>query len=138
MMRISFQNRFWSFRLFRVASLVWLKRSGERFDAADEIRAAFEELQIALDSIQKGNLRLLIDLREGPKMRNDPEFEALTAPYRQAIPVGFARSAILVRSAVGKLQVNRYNREDGGGAPPVFDAEPEALLFLGCKVAPVA
>ena len=71
---------------------------------------------------------LLIDSREGPA-RNDPAFEELLARVRGPIVSRFARSAVLVQSAVGRLQVARYAREDRA-SPGVFTDEAAALAYL--------
>jgi hypothetical protein len=55
------------------------------------------------------DLALLIDARDAPA-RNDAEFEETFARARRPILAQFGRVAVLVRSAVGKLQVTRYAR----------------------------
>ena len=76
----------------------------------------------------RSRYRLLVDLREGP-FRTDRAFEERFEKFRAEMLRGYARTAILVRSAVGKLQVQRHARED---ATPlqVFDDEGAALAFL--------
>ena len=72
--------------------------------------------------------RLLFDLREAPS-RNDPEFEAAIKRVRDRAFARFAKVAVLVRSAAGKLQVQRMNR--GQPAPvAVFDDEDRAFDHL--------
>jgi hypothetical protein len=77
-----------------------------------------------------GVRRLLLDLRGGPPGRNDPEFERAGESWRRQLATDFDRIAILVRTAVGKLHVQRLGREVGR-APAVFMSEAEALAFLG-------
>jgi hypothetical protein len=72
--------------------------------------------------------RVLVDLRASPPGRNDPEFEKSTEKFRASLGA-YERFAILVRTAVGKLQLTRMSRETGRVAP-VFMDEAEALAFL--------
>jgi hypothetical protein len=77
-----------------------------------------------------GARRLLLDLRAGPPGRNDPEFERAGEAWRRQIAADFDRVAVLVRTAVGKLHVQRLAREVGK-EPAIFMSEAEALAFLG-------
>lgn len=96
--------------------------------APAEMATLWGELGAALRAA--GVRRLLIDLRGGPPGRNDPEFERAGEGWRRQLATEFDRVAILVRTAVGKLHVQRLGREVGREAP-VFMSEAEALAFLG-------
>jgi hypothetical protein len=72
---------------------------------------------------------LLLDMRAGPPPRSDEAFERAMAKGRKAITQRFRRVAVLVRSAVGKLQVQRLVRADGD-TPHAFQDEQEALDYL--------
>ena len=89
----------------------------------DDVRAAFASLLPQLTPHFGG--RVLLDLRLGPG-RNDPEFEAATRDLRTQILSRFARVAIVVRSAVGKLHVKRLSEGEG----QVFLDEEAALRHL--------
>jgi hypothetical protein len=83
-----------------------------------------------LGTIHRDHWRLLVDVREAP-MRNDPAFEERMRPVQMHLLAGFARTATLVRTQVGKLQVMRTRRESGGDqANSVFLSEEEALAYL--------
>src|SRR5262245_61579490 len=110
------------------ASLVVLRRSPTPFSALAEVSKSFSVLMPALEALPRGELRLLIDYRDGP-MRNDPDFEATFRPYRSAMAAGFHRVAILVQSAVGKLQAQRHVREDRMPVQ-VFVNERLAIAYL--------
>ena len=69
------------------------------------------------------------DLRDGP-MRSDPEFENRSRTQQLRTLAGFARVAVLVRTAVGKLQVSRARRESGHSTEGIFHDEAEALAYL--------
>jgi hypothetical protein len=84
------------------------------------------EIERALDRC--GRLRLLIDLR-AVAPRNDPGFEVAVTRLRRTLFKGAERSAILVRTAVGALQVKRHMREDGFSVE-VFQTEEEAVAYL--------
>jgi hypothetical protein len=83
-------------------------------------------VQRALD--KAGRARLLVDLRV-VAARDDPVFEAAIARFRAKLLHGGARTAILVRTAMGALQVKRHLREDGLRVE-VFDQEEDALAFF--------
>lgn len=73
---------------------------------------------------------LLFDISRAPG-RNDPEFERAVAPVLRKGMRGFKRTALVVRSAAGKLQIKRFGREIGGdGESEVFFTEEEARVFL--------
>lgn len=112
------------------ARLVRLVRSVTPFPSIDAIEQTFAAVDRAIASIPP-DWALLIDSRDGP-MRNDPVFEDILARARGGIIGRFARVAVLVRSAIGKLQVVRYAREDRK-PPGVFDDEAGALAFLAAR-----
>jgi hypothetical protein len=71
---------------------------------------------------------LLVDLRSSP-VRNDPEWEQAASQLRPKLFGGFPRVAVLVKTAVGALQVKRYARDDGLDLH-IFHDEEKALAFL--------
>jgi hypothetical protein len=103
-------------------------RSAQRFKSIKDGQRSFQTAADAASSIDKQSTRLLIDLRCGP-MRNDPEFEEATKDARRQLFEGFSRSAVLVKSAVGLLQVNRHAKEDQK-TPFFCNQEDEALAYL--------
>jgi hypothetical protein len=136
--KLAYNNTFWNYSYYKVAGLVWVRRCNKKFQNTFEMKESFEGIAFSLSGLPRERLKMLIDLRSGPQMRNDPEFEAIMLPYRRAMPEKFAKSAVLVRTAVGKLQVNRYNRQDNNdNTPIVCDTEEEALAWLGYSKAPM-
>jgi hypothetical protein len=103
-----------------------LVRKATAFPSGEVLRAAALEVERA--PLPSG-LALLIDARDAPA-RNDAEFEEQFSRARRPILARFVRVAVLVRSAVGKLQVTRYAREDGVSAQFVFDDDGEAVDYL--------
>jgi hypothetical protein len=105
-----------------------LERKATPFASGEALRLAALEVERAVAGFPEGT-GLLIDARDAPA-RNDREFEEQFTRARRPILAHFGRVAVLVRSAVGKLQVNRYAREDGVAAQLTFDDEAQALEFL--------
>jgi hypothetical protein len=101
-------------------------RTGLRYASIEDIDHDGIEVERALDGA--GKIRLLVDLRS-VMPRNDPDFEVAIAGFRRRLLGGGQRTAILVQTAVGALQVNRHMREDGFHIA-VFDQEEAALDFL--------
>lgn len=108
-------------------------RSGQRSESVAEITAAFDQAIVALDTLDRRRLRLIIDLRAAPG-RNDAEFERAMATRRSQLMRDFAAVALLVQTPVGELQVGRITREDGADAK-VFSDEAKALSWLAAKPA---
>lgn len=92
-----------------------------------QMAALYGELTAAMR--RSGCKRALIDLRGGPPGRNDPEFERASEDWRKSLAANLERIAILVRTAVGKLHIQRLGREVGR-APSIFMDEAEAIAFL--------
>jgi hypothetical protein len=84
------------------------------------------EIERALERVR--SVRLLADLRQAAP-RNDPEFEAAMKGFRRKVFERAERAAVVVRTAVGALQVKRHMREDGFRVE-VFQSEEEALSYL--------
>ena len=58
------------------------------------------------------NFGLVVDMRQAP-LRNDRAFEEAMAKLRVEITSHFERSAVLLDSALGELQVSRLERDEG-------------------------
>ena len=71
---------------------------------------------------------LLLDFRRAPT-RIDEEFEQAFARTRPLLFFGFSRVAYLMSSTLGKLQAQRYARDDGHGAQ-AFLNEKLAMAFV--------
>jgi hypothetical protein len=110
------------------AGVYRLVRTATPYPSTEALRTAAVEIERAAALLPRGSA-LLIDSREALP-RNDAEFEDEFKRARRPILAHFPRVAILVRSAVGKLQVSRYVREDGAAGQNVFDDEAAALAFL--------
>lgn len=129
-----FDGRFFSARL-QEPHVVRLTRTAVPLSAegAREEIAAVDKLLAQHD---RAHSALLVDVREAP-MRNDPAFEAQALTLRPASVLRFTHAAILVRTAVGRLQINRLNERDHLDTP-VFMDEAEALAHLRAALAGAA
>ena len=116
------------------AGLVRYVRSSERFGSIDDVRAVHQKIADAALLIPRHGLKLLLDVREAPA-RNDEAFEQEITRALQAFMPRFAGPAVLVKSAVGRLQTLRLARERGDSPPPIFGDEEEALQYLGVGLA---
>jgi hypothetical protein len=101
-------------------------RTGKAYAAIADAYTANDE--VALAAAKVGPRRVLLDLRAGPPGRNDPEFEEATLRWRRSLGKAFDRRAVLVKSAAGKLQVQRLNK--GADQIIVTQDEDQAVRFL--------
>ena len=109
-------------------AIVRIIRSSEPFQNLTVVRSAWLAVIEALDRSGRANRCLLSDLREAPA-RNDPEFEKVVTPLIPRALAGYRRNAILVRLAVGALQLRRHTKADGIERL-ITSSEEEALRYL--------
>ena len=103
-------------------------RTRRRFEEVHEVEQSFREVDDALVDVDPKSMALLVDLR--PVVgRNDPEFEAELAPHRRRLLSRFARTALVVRTTIGRMQLERYLSDDGIDAK-VFDDGDAAMAWL--------
>jgi hypothetical protein len=121
------RNEYFSLSANDDARIMRLLRTGTAFASTEAIDQAFLDVARASDTVSPA-WGLLLDSRDAPA-RNDPAFEEQFKRLRRPILARFGRTAVLVKSAAGKLQVARYAREDNA-ALAVFDDETEAIAFL--------
>ena len=108
------------------ARRVRIVRTAKPFGSRAELESAFKaaaEVTRPFDGCA-----LLLDSRDAPA-RNDPEFEALFAESRRRLVTRFSPIAVLMKSAIGRLQAARYAREDHV-EPHVFEDEATAIAYL--------
>lgn len=111
--------------------VVWLVRTPERLET-EHVDGVLDTMIPAVRAAgaDPARLRVLIDLRQGPA-KNDPVFEAKMNTQMRAFVTQFHRFAVLVRSAVGALQVTRLVRPYGDHLDDgIFRDEAEALAYL--------
>jgi hypothetical protein len=86
---------------------------------------------LALLALDRSKHSILIDVRQSP-LRNDPSFDEAMLRFRRDIHRGFARTAVLVRTRAGVLQISRHAKERPDDVPEfrTFMDEAEAIAFL--------
>jgi hypothetical protein len=124
-------NRFFQLTIDRDRKLVRWMRTPMPYSMVEQFDDVARASVLGLLTVDRGTHALLIDLREGP-MRNDPAFEEAALRFRRDIHRGFARSAVLVRSRAGLLQISRHLSERPLDVKehPTFLDEEEALAYL--------
>jgi hypothetical protein len=105
-----------------------VRRTKRRYVDISELSPSFVDLAEHLDRLSPGADTLLVDLRAAVG-RNDGEFEDTIAPLRRQLLRRFERSALLVRTTIGRLQLERYLAADGLRAR-VFSDEEEAMAWF--------
>jgi len=120
---------FWNVAIDRERHLVRIARTEAPLTQLADIPASFAQLDRALADVGRKHFCLLIDLREGPR-RNDAEFEANVDRWRKALVISFRRTAVLVKTAAGLLQVKRHLQEDRASHGAAFTSEAEAMRYL--------
>ena len=104
-----------------------VRRTKRRYLDLSEVAPSFatiDEQLVALDP----EASLLVDLR-AIVGRNDEAFENLLAPLRRGLLRKVQRSAIIVRTTIGRLQLERYLASDGIRAH-VFSDEAQAMSWF--------
>lgn len=123
-----FENQHWALLRVRPQLILIVRRTGVPYESAEEVKSSFAELEEALSEYNRKHFGLLVDLRSAPQ-RNDPEYEKVASGEPAALAKDFARVAVLVRTAAGKLQVGRHIRTSGAKMQ-LFNDEAEALEYL--------
>lgn len=107
-----------------------LRRTEKRSTDMAAFLKSFDGIYAALTPSTPAETNLLVDLRRSVG-RNDPDFEEQLAERRRELFRRFKRSCVLVRTAIGRLQVQRHTEADGfGGTVRVFDDEDTARAWL--------
>lgn len=131
--RLLLDNPYFRITIDDHAKLVRVKRTATQYPSIDEVKKTNATRNGALEHLRGKGYALLLDARDGP-LRNDPAFEQETMTTRVLMFEMFAKVAIVVKTAVGELQMNRLSRDDRA-KPTVptkvfHDDEAAALAFL--------
>ncbi len=129
MVRELFADAYVTLTLDAARGLVRYARSATPYPSLEDVRRVHEAVLGVLSSVPPDARKVLLDLRAAPP-RNDPAFEAEVTRALQKMMPRFARRAVLVKSAAGRLQTQRLARERGDAAPAIFDDEADALAHL--------
>lgn len=103
-------------------------RSPEPFPSLAEVERCLSAMAADLAGTTRGQHALLLDVRDGP-MRNDDGFEEAMGRHRATLFEGLVASAVLVRTAAGRLQLTRMARQEKLERP-VFTDDAEARNYL--------
>jgi hypothetical protein len=113
--------------------LVRAVRTPRPYETIAQLEASLQALAVGMRVQERAGRKLLVDVRDGP-FRNDDANERAVLRHRRALFKGFARVAVLVRTAVGRLQTNRIAREARDEHLSFLD-EAEALAYLADRSA---
>lgn len=105
-----------------------VRRTTRRYASIAELAPSFRALHKHFFGIETAQLAGLIDLR-AIVGRNDADFEAALTPLRRELLLCFGRVALLVRTSIGGLQLERYLASDGIAAR-VFADESQAMAWF--------
>lgn len=122
----------WFMEEDRDSRVVWLRRLAMPFGCIEEITSANQQV-VSRIRPEHREWGIVVDMRHAPR-RNDPTFEAAMRGLRDAVQVRFARTAVLLETAVGLLQVTRLTREDGSSS---FATQSEAAALRFARGQPV-
>jgi hypothetical protein len=112
----------------RLAGLTRFARTEHPYDDVAQLDQDCRAILGALDKLDRPRLSLLVDLRAAPP-RTDDRLDAPLSRFRPRLMASFARTALVVRTAVGRLQVNRLAKEDRTTTLVTQD-EGEAVAYL--------
>src|SRR5262245_52957829 len=102
--------------------LVRYQRTREPLPSLDAMPQLHERMFAALGGLPLKKFKLLVDVRDAPP-RNDAAFEKEVTRILDFTISQFATHAVLVKSAVGMLQVQRLERERKASGTTVFANE---------------
>jgi hypothetical protein len=125
------QNEFLSIAYDPATRIVRFSRTKNRYPLNEQTKEVMQKIHDVFEQVGRETSALLVDMREAP-LRNDEEFEKFNTSPQTRLFSGFARTAFLVKTAVGELQFARLRRE-GRVSAFVFDVfrdEAEALAYL--------
>lgn len=125
------QTEFWIIHDLPLYGLLVMQRTAQPCRTRPEIVSSFQTIVEISEAYRAQRYLGLADLRPAP-MRNDPEFEDVSRPYRASFTNNFSRLTFLVRSLLGKQQIKRYNHEQQRIKDTAcHQSEEEALRYLG-------
>lgn len=122
-----FANPWVRITLEQAGRVVRVQRTAERLTDEGMVALA-QAASTHMPRLRRAHWCLLLDARYSPLLA-DEEAARKVKEGTQHLFEGFVRHAILVTTAVGRLQANRITR-DQARSSYVFDDEGEALAYL--------
>jgi len=100
------QNAFLSLRWFPTFRLVLLTRTSQAFQTAADVEHCTTEIARALPRSARGGARIVLDMRQAP-VRVHPALDPAFERFRRETETGFARSAIVAVTPLGRVRADR-------------------------------
>ena len=111
-------------------------RTAEPYPDLEAIEVEYRGLVEAMNDFKQRGCPLLVDLRPA-RGRNDPGFEEALARWRKLSLEGHDPLVVLVRTALGRMHVERHMRADGLEVTITTDeAEAEARVRQAAQLRP--
>ncbi|MBO6940207.1 MAG: hypothetical protein JJ863_34865 [Deltaproteobacteria bacterium] len=122
-------------RVERHDGFLKMVRSAEPYPDLAAIDSEYGALVAALSPYEDQQVGLLVDLRDA-RGRNDPGFEETQGRWRKRCLQGHEPLVVLVKSALGRMHVERHMKVDGLHALVTTDVT-EALQVVGQRISGV-
>lgn len=108
--------------------ILLVRRTANSYASAADVRSSFDLVRRVVEPIERAITSVLVDMRLAPP-RDDPEFERAAADQPKYLSRDFKRSAVLIRTAIGLLHVQRHMQRLGLPMK-VFNDEQQAFDYL--------
>ena len=108
--------------------LVRAVRTGQPLVSSQDISAMLAHIQRTLQTLSRPRYAILIDIRRA-LLADESRYSQDLVALRRELVSGFRKSAFLVETQVGMLQVQRFAREERLTTRVYFD-ELEAITYL--------
>jgi hypothetical protein len=128
-MPVLFKSPHYTLEQVDISHVLRCVRSEVPFDDEIALTHAHVDLARALDTIDRERHAMLVDLRRS-RANYIPGFEEAMKRARRILLARFHRSAVVVKTAAGMLQVQRHMREDALDTRVFLDDESAALAYL--------
>lgn len=107
-------------------AVIMIRTEAELPRETDALREFFQSLVDAVVTIDRPSHDFVIDSRES-KGRNDEAFEEVKREFEERLFGGFKNVSVVLRTEVGRLQVQRYNDDLPEQDMRVFPTVDDAL-----------
>lgn len=113
-----------------------VRRTANSYASVTEVRTSFDAVRRIVDPLDRYRTSVLVDMRLAPP-RDDPEFEKAAADQPKYLSRDFKRSAVLIRTAIGLLHVQRHMQRLGLPMK-VFNDELQAIDYVRGRMEPTS
>ncbi len=129
-----FQDPYMIVQLHAAQGYVQLSRTNQPFPSTEAITECFLQIDIAIRTKARSARGMIYDTRTGP-LSTDPVLLEAIVQATERIAVRFERAALLVKSALGSLQVDRLRRLHEAHKMSAFHDETEAVAWVTTSAA---